>query len=130
VCLPDGLFLIQEVFQGPSSYIGMPQMNGSVSHVGHLNIWSTPRGTLDAAGLGCTARGRTAGTIDMKGNTAHWVTCPADRNPPQDSGHVMLEWSVAGIVYAVSVHTDSPVNRSLALFISQHLVLVEPSGKA
>ncbi len=30
----------------------------------------------------------------------------------------MLEWAVAGIVYAVSVHTDSPVNRSLALLIT------------
>jgi hypothetical protein len=91
VCLPDGLFLIEEVFRGPTSYVGMPQTDDSVSHVGHLNIWSIPRAKLDAAG-------------------------------------VMLEWSVAGIVYAVSVHTDTPVNRSLALFIAQHLVLVEPSG--
>jgi hypothetical protein len=129
-CLPDGIFLIQEVFQGPPSYVGMPQIDGSVSHVGHLNIWSTLRGTLDAAGLGCTARGRTGGTIEVRGEAAQWVTCPAVRNPPQDSGHVMLEWSVAGIVYAVSVHTDSPVNLSLALFIAQHLVLVEPSSEA
>jgi hypothetical protein len=129
-CWRDGLFLIQEVFRGPSSYIGMPQTDGSVSHVGHLNIWSIPRGKLDAAGLGCRARGKTEGTIDVRGEAAQWVTCPADRNPPQDSGHVMLEWSVAGIVYAVSVHTDTPVNRSLALFTAQHLVLVEPSGKA
>jgi hypothetical protein len=130
VCLSDGLFLIQEVFQGSSTYIGMPQTDGSVSHVGHLNIWSIPRGKLDAAGLGCRARGRTAGTVHVRGEVAQWVTCPADRNPPQDSGHVLLKWSVAGIVYAVSVHTDTPVNRSLALFIAQHLVLVEPSGKS
>ncbi|MGZ5288803.1 MAG: hypothetical protein ACXWZU_12205 [Actinomycetota bacterium] len=63
------------------------------------------------------------------GHPAQWVTCPDNRNPPQDSGHVMLEWTEAGIVYAVSVHTDTPVNRRLALFLAQHLVLVEPSGE-
>jgi len=128
-CLAKSIFLIQEVYQGPSSYGGMPDTDGSTSDVGHLNIWSIPRGELDASGLACTAHGRTDGTIEMMGHEAHWVTCPGTGDPPQDSGHVILEWAEAGIVYAVSVHTDTPVNRRLALFLARHLVLVEPSGE-
>jgi hypothetical protein len=128
-CLAKTIFLIQEVFQGPPSYVGMPDNDGPASDVGHLNIWSIPRGRLDAAGLGCTAHGRTGGTIEMMGRPAHWVTCPDNGDPPQDSGHVMLEWTEAGIVYAVSVHTDTRTNRLLALFLAQHLVFVEPSGE-
>jgi hypothetical protein len=128
-CLARSIFLIQEVFQGPPSYVGMPDNDGSASDVGHLNIWSIPSGRLDGAGLGCTARGRTGGTTEVMGNQAQWVTCPDAGDPPQDSGHVMLEWTESGIVYAVSVHTDTPVNRRLALFLAQHLVLVEPGGE-
>ena len=127
-CLNERIFLIQEVFQGPPSYVGMPAGDGSASDVGHLNIWSIPRRTLDTAGLGCTARGRLVGTTDMNGAAARWIACPAGSNPPQDSGHVLLQWSDSGIVYEVSVHTDTPVNRRLALFIAEHLVFVEPQG--
>jgi hypothetical protein len=126
VCLRQGNFLIDRVFQGSPSYVGMPSADGSASDVGHLNIWSTPRETLDTVGLGCTRGGRPSGTIDLNGTIARWIACPAGRNPPQDSGHIVLQWSAAGIVYAVSLHADTPLNRSLALFIAKHLVLVEP----
>jgi hypothetical protein len=125
VCLRQGYFAIDEVFQGPPSYVGMPAADGSASDVGHLDIWSTPSETLDTVGLGCT-KGRPSETIDLNGTTARWIACPAGRNPPQDSGHIVLQWSDAGIVSAVSMHTDTPVNRSLVLFIAEHLVLVEP----
>jgi hypothetical protein len=126
VCLRQGYFLIDEVFQGPPSYVGMPTAGGSTSGVGHLNIWSSPRGTIDTAGLGCVTKGGPTGTIDLDGTNARWIACPAGRDPPQDSGHIVLQWSDEGIVYAVSVHTDTPVNRRLALFIAEHLVCVEP----
>jgi hypothetical protein len=127
-CLRQGYFLIDEVFQGPPSYVGMPAADGSASAVGHLNIWSTPRGTLDTVGFGCIAKGRPSETIDLNGTTARWIACPAGSDPPQDSGHIVLQSSDVGIVYAVSVHTDTPVNRRLALFIAEHLVRVEPRG--
>ena len=128
ICLAKGIFLLEEVFEGPPSYVGMPDMDGSTSNVGHLNIWSVPRERLDAARLGCPARGRAGATVEVGGEVARWVICPAVRDPPQDSGHVMLEWSVGGIVYAVSVHTDSREDRRLALLIAQSLVFVEPGG--
>jgi hypothetical protein len=125
-CLNESIFLIQEVFQGPPSYVGMPAADGSASDVGHLNIWSIPRGTLDAAGLGCPAKGRLVGTTDVNGAAARWIACPAGSDPPQDSGHILLQWSDSGIVYGVSLHADTPANRRLALFIAEHLVIVEP----
>jgi hypothetical protein len=125
-CLQKGFFLIQEVFSGPPSYVGMPAADGSASPVGHLNIWSIPRSTIDTAGVGCTSNGGPGGTIEMNGAAALWTACPAGRDPPQDSGHILLQWSDGGIIYAVSVHTDTRVNRHLTLFIAEHLVLVEP----
>jgi hypothetical protein len=107
----------------------MPTSGGFASEVGHLNIWSIPRRTLDTAGLGCAAKGRPAGATDVNGVAARWIDCPADRDPPQDSGHIVLEWSNEGIVYAVSVHTDTAVNRRLALFIAEHLVMVGRQGR-
>ena len=128
VCLRQGFFLIDEVFQGPPSYVGMPAADGSASEVGHLNVWSIARGSLHTDGLGCAGRGRSSETIDLNGMTAQWIACPAGRDPPQDSGHIVLQWSDAGVIYAVSVHTDTPANRTLALFVAEHLVLVEPGG--
>jgi hypothetical protein len=127
-CLNKRIFLIQEVFQGPPSYVGMPAADGSASDVGHLNIWSIPRPTLDTAGLGCTAKGRPVGTTDVNGAAARWIACTTGSDPAQDSGHILLQWQDSGIVYGVSVHTDSPVNRRLGLFIAEHLVIVEPQS--
>jgi hypothetical protein len=125
-CLNKRIFLIQEVFQGPPSYVGMPNADGSAGDVGHINSWSIPREALDSSGLGCVEKGKWGGAIDLNGTAAEWTVCPAGRDPPQDSGHIMLQWSNAGVVYAVSAHTDTPENRSLVLFIATHLTLVEP----
>lgn len=124
--LREGSFFFQRVFQGPESYVGMPNADGSVGSVGHLNIWSIPRRALDSSSLGCAVRGRPVGAINMDGTAARWIACPAGRSSPEDSGHIMLQWSSAGIVYAVSVHTNTRANRRLALFIATHLNIVEP----
>jgi hypothetical protein len=129
-CFRDGAFLIQEVFRGPASYSGIPDSDGAPSNVGHLNVWSTPEGTIHAAGLGCEDRGRTVGTAEVDGLPAVWLSCPEDVDPPQDSGHIVIRWSDAGFVYAVSVHTDNPVNRTLALAIAQSVVLVQPESRS
>jgi hypothetical protein len=125
-CFRAGAFLIQEVFRGPASYSGIPDSDGSASNIGHLNVWSTSQGTLDAAGVGCAGRGRTVGTAEVASHPAEWISCPEDEDPPQDSGHVVLQWSEAGIVYAISLHTDTPINRSLAVAIADQVVLVQP----
>jgi hypothetical protein len=106
-CFRAGAFLMQEVFRGPAAYIGIPDTDGSTSNVGHLNIWSSPEGHIDAAGVGCVERGRTVGTTEILGHSAVWMTCPENTNPPQDSGHIMLQWTEDGSVYAVSLHTDT-----------------------
>jgi hypothetical protein len=119
-----GAFSMQEVFRSPPSYIGIPDTDGSTSNVGHLNIWSSPEAHIYDAGLGCVDRGRTVGATEVLGHSAVWVICPQNMNPPADSGHVILQWSDAGVVNAVSVHTDTPTNRSLALVIARNLNFV------
>jgi len=123
-CFRAGAFLMQEVFRGPVTYIGIADTDGSTSNIGHLNIWSSPEGHVHAAGLGCVDRGRMVGTAEVLGHSAVWITCPENTNPPQDSGHIMLQWTEDGTVYAVTLHTDTQVNRELAVAIARNLELV------
>lgn len=118
---------MQEVFQGPAEYAGMPASDDSISNIGHLNIWSSPIRKIDDAGLGCQGNERTVGKTEVAGQTAEWIVCPESGIPPQDSGHVILEWHDDRIENAVSLHRDSTVNRRLAVVIAQHLVLVSPN---
>ncbi|HXF71321.1 MAG TPA: hypothetical protein VNO79_01755 [Actinomycetota bacterium] len=120
---------MQEVFRGPATYSGIPASDGSPSNIGHLNIWSSPVERVDLAGLGCEGHEREVGTTEVAGHPAEWIVCPEDGIPPQDSGHVILRWREGGIMYAVSVHRNSAVNRGLALEIAQHLVLVNPADR-
>jgi len=119
---------MQEVFEGPAEYAGIPASDGSPSNIGHLNIWSSQIGKIDDAGLACQGNERNVGTTEVAGQTAEWIVCPENGIPPQDSGHVILEWREGRIVNAVSVHRDSAVNRRLALAIAQHLLFVSPKG--
>lgn len=118
---------MQEVFEGPAGYAGMPASDGSISNIGHLNIWSSPIRKIDDAGLGCQGNERTVGTTEVAGQTAEWIVCPENGIPPQDGGHVILEWLDDRVENAVSLHRDSAVNRRLTVAIAQHLVFVTPS---
>lgn len=51
-----------------------------------------------------------------------WEFC-ASRG--SDNGHVILEWELAGIAYAVSLHGDTAENRSAVTLIAGHLKLVQ-----
>ena len=126
-CFRGGAFLMEEVFEGPGEYAGMPTSDGSISNIGHLNIWSGPIGKIDDAGLGCQGNEQTAGTTEVAGQAAEWIVCPENGIPPQDSGHVVLELHDDRIANAVSLHRDSAVNRRLAVVIAKHLALVSPN---
>jgi hypothetical protein len=54
---------MQEVFQGPAEYAGMPASDDSISNIGHLNIWSSPIRKIDDAGLGVRA---TSGLLERQ----------------------------------------------------------------
>jgi hypothetical protein len=118
---------MQEVFQGPPEYAGLTASDGSISNIGHLNIWSASIAKIDDAGLGCQGNERTVGTTEVAGQTAEWIVCPENGIPPQDSGHLILEWRDDRIENAVSLHRDSAVNRRLTVAIAQHLVFVSPN---
>jgi hypothetical protein len=118
-CFRGDIFLIQEVFQGPTGYLGLDQ-----SSVGHLNVWASPRAQITIARLGCERFGRRAGTVQVRGHFGTWVLCPEDAGPLQDRGHVLLRWEEDGLINAVSLHGHSALNRRLALVIAQHLVEV------
>lgn len=62
--------------------------------------------------------------MDVLDHSAVWVICPENKNPPQDSGHLMLQWAEAGMTYAVSLHTDTQANRELAVAIARNLDFV------
>jgi hypothetical protein len=125
-CFRGGAFLMQEVFEGPSSYEGIPASDESASNIGHLNIWSSDPATIDAARLGCERHGSVVGKGSVRGLPAIWVYCPEGQFPPQDSGHIMLQWLQNGVLCTVSLHSDSEENRRLALAIAENLRKIKP----
>lgn len=124
-CFRGGAFIIQETFEGPLSYEGILASDGS-SNIGHLNVWASPSGAIDEAGVGCSEHGRIEGMTRVAGREASWILCPEDATPAQDSGHVVLEWVVGAVTYAVSLHTDTDANRAIALTIAERLTMVAP----
>jgi hypothetical protein len=42
-----------------------------------------------------------------------------------NSGHVMLVWTEGNARYAISLHSDTELNRAIAMAVSTHLVEVD-----
>jgi hypothetical protein len=69
-------------------------------------------------------RGSPAGLLEHAGN---WWSCAASRAADLNSGHVAFQWSANGVIYGVSVHGNTHVNRRIVRELLDNLELVGPS---
>jgi hypothetical protein len=58
---------------------------------------------------------------------ARYFLCP-DYPPPQ-SGQLILRWSIGKVTYSVSLHGDTPTNRTLLVQIASSIHYVPPPGQ-
>lgn len=102
------------------NFVGPPGYAGSGEGAGHLWFLAF-RATRSKLGE-CERPRRLRGRVVVVGTRARWLACPPGSE--LNSGHVLLEWRLRGVVYAVSVHRVSPLNRRLAVVLARHVRLV------
>jgi hypothetical protein len=121
-CETDCIFLKALVlafsFSGPPGYVGIPGQIGN-----HLFVLESRAGRDSRVGFLTCFDGQTVGEVTVHGAAARWVACPANGSG-MNSGHVMLVWAENGVRYAVSLHSDSDLNRMIALAVAERLVPV------
>jgi hypothetical protein len=112
-------YVLDVLFRGPPAYRG--PFGGKSRRTGHLAIWTiASTSDLHPDGLyGCPGGGRK--------QSAHWWTCPENGGGANlNSGHVAFQWSVDGLLYGLSVHGVSGINRQLVRELLDQLHLVGP----
>jgi hypothetical protein len=112
------LFVLEDHFRAPPGY---PVAEPSDIPRGHLVIVATRRTPLSAA-LTCESTTPAGVGPRIWANPAYWEVCAGGGS---NRGHVILEWEQAGIAYSVSLHGDTPENRSAVELIARHLQLVQ-----
>jgi hypothetical protein len=117
-------FVFESRFDAAAGYEGVGPM------VGHLFIAAvrstTPMGGSVPISVSC--RGDTGVDVEpgpvILGEAAVWVTCPDGSG--QDSGHIVLAWSIRDVAYEVSLHGHNQTNRDIDLLIASHLQFIQP----
>jgi hypothetical protein len=113
-CATAGRFVLEGNFVGPPGYLG------SGEGAGHL--WLLASTVAHRYLIECSRPHGLTGWVKVLGHMAHWLVCSPGSE--LNSGHVLLEWRVHDIVYAVSVHGVSRLNRRLAVVMARHLALI------
>lgn len=76
------------------------------------------------AGCGDASESTSSGP-DLLGVGTTWVECAGEISG-MNSGHVLLRWSRGDVVYAVSLHGHTQVNRDVELAIARNIEYVGP----
>jgi hypothetical protein len=74
---------------------------------------------------GCAGRESTESGPQLDGSATTWVQCPDDAGG-MNSGHVLLRWTKGNVIYAVSLHGHTGVNREVELAIARNIDYVSP----
>jgi hypothetical protein len=110
-------FYIEEVFAAAPQYVGTgPGM-------GHLWVTTDTTAAIRPTSI-CAGPPSSQERTRFRGLPARWFECP--KGSSTHSGHVLLSWRGPGLVYTVSLHGHSAVNRRLDWLIADSVVLVRP----
>jgi hypothetical protein len=116
-CVGRGIFVLEGNFNGPPGYVG------NEGRAGHL--WFLAAVASKASEIECCGSKRTAASSTVRGHPAAWLEYP--RGSELNSGHVVLEWRERGIVYAVSLHGRSELNRQLDALLAARIQMIAPA---
>jgi hypothetical protein len=118
-------YVLDSVFKGPPDYHGPFAAN---RRAGHLALWTiAPTSDMYEGGLfGCPGGGLRKESARLRGHAGHWWTCPWTRAADLNSGHVAFQWLADGVIYGVSVHGVTEVNRQILRELLDNLDLVGP----
>lgn len=117
-CVGHGLFVLEGSFNGPPGYAGAEGRGGHLWFFGAL--------PSNAREIECCGGRRVAASVSVRGHRASWLEYPSGST--LNSGHVLLEWRESGVVYAVSLHGHSLLNRQLDRILAGRLRMVVPGS--
>jgi hypothetical protein len=118
-------YVLDMLFNGPPGYQGPFPANRTA---GHLALWTiAPSSDMYQGGLfGCPGGGRKQ-PGRLRGHSGYWWVCPATGGGANlNSGHVAFQWSAGGLIYGLSVHGITDVNREIVRTLVDQLDLVGP----
>lgn len=121
-------YVLDSLFRGPPGYRG--PFSATNPRAGHLAIWTiAPSSDMYSGGLfGCPGGGLRRESARLRGHSGHWWACPATRVADLNSGHVAFQWFANGVIYGLSVHGTSRVDRRIVRELLDDLDLVGPSS--
>lgn len=93
----------------------------------HLFVFGVKRDSrLLSFRAGCGGLdGATSAGPDVSGSAGSWIECGVDASGV-NSGHVLLRWSRGDVVYAVSLHGHTQINRDVELAIAENIEYIGP----
>ena len=120
-------YVLDSVFKGPPGYHGPFAAN---RRTGHLAIWTiAPSSDMYRGGLfGCPEGGLRQAPVRLRAHSGHWWACPATRVANLNSGHVAFQWFAHGLIYGLSVHGITGLNRRIVRELLDNLDLVGPQS--
>jgi hypothetical protein len=118
-CVRHGVFILEGSFNGPRGYVGVGGRGG------HLLFLAAAAGK--ASEIECCGGVRTKASFAVLGQRASWLEYPSGSE--LNSGHVALEWRKRGVVYLVSLHGHSELNRRLDKVLAKRVQLVTPESE-
>lgn len=113
----NGTFSATGSFEGKRTYLGVPGSPGW----GHFTVWAATRRLIREGFVGCTD-GRNLFSSSSNHLKLSWIYCPPGSE--LDSGHVLVEWARGRWIYALSLHSNTPVNRRLLQAMAGRVVWV------
>jgi hypothetical protein len=121
-------YALDVLFTGPPGYRGPFAPN---RRTGHLAIWTiAPESDFYPDGLyACPGGGTSEEPGRLLGRAGSWWTCPAGKSANLNSGHVAFQWTAPNdVVYGLSVHGVSGVNRAIVGELLRRVALVGPDS--
>jgi hypothetical protein len=117
-CVFQRALVLSFSFSTPPGSVGIPGQTGN-----HLFVMESTDGRERQVEFLTCADGRASGDTTVRRAVARWIVCP-ESGSGLNSGHVMLVWVEDGIRYAVSLHSDTDLNRKIALAMVERMTPV------
>lgn len=120
-------YVLDVLFTGPPGYRGPFR---TAPRTGHLALWAIgPDSDFYREGqlFGCPGGGDRAQPDRVAGHSGSWWECPATpAGANLNSGHVAFQWRAGRVVYGLSLHRISEINRQFVRVLLEHVDLVGP----
>jgi hypothetical protein len=116
LCAGNGYLYLEAIVSAPDWYVG--------TEPGVMHLWFVSfragRFADEPCGDGVLER-----TVEIRGQPGQLISCPPGQATHSD--HVVARWQENGVVYEVSLHNHTDVNRDLVIEMAQRVRLVPPS---